>query len=178
VGVRIAWITAIAVCGLAILIGLLTVTVTGTGTGTGNSSQQLPGFAFSAGHDSSRQPPELTLHDSAAAMPGGAAQKDRSRWAKEGSPGDSHSGSGIPPRSGSQAEDTGPSTPVTIPRPKLPQAPGGDPAETPQAPSVTLPKPPQAAPVTQPEPAPAPTVISPDPPPAPPVTEPPKPPKP
>jgi hypothetical protein len=175
VAVRIAWITAIAVCALAILIGLL------TGTGTGDPSRQLPGFAFSAGRDSSHQSPGFTWHDPAAAMAGAAAQKDRSRWAKEGAPGDSHSGSRIPPRSGSQPEDTGGRAPVITPRPKPPQAPGGDPAGAPQTPSVgppTPPKPPKP-PQAPPEPTPAPPVTPPEPTPAPPVTppEPPKPPK-
>ena len=179
VAVRIAWIMALAVCGLAILIGLL------TGTGSGDPSQRLPGFAFSAGPDSSQQSPQspgFTSLDPAAAMSGAAAQKDRSRRAKEGAPGDSHSGSGVPHRSGSQPEYTGGRTPVVTPRPKPPQAPGGDPAEAPQAPSVAPTKPPKppeptpAPPVTSPEPTPAPPVTSPEPTPAPPVTpsEPPK----
>jgi hypothetical protein len=176
VAVRIAWIMALAVCGLAILIGLL------TGTGSGDPSQQLPGFAFSAGPDSSQQSPQspgFTSLDPAAAMSGAAAQKDRGRRAKEG--GDSHSGSGVPHRSGSQPEDTSGATPVVTPRPKPPKALGGDPAEAPQAPSVAPQKPPKpseptpAPPVISPEPTPAPPVISPEPAPAP-VTpsEPPK----
>ena len=174
VAVRIAWIMALAVCGLAILIGLL------TGTGTGDPSQRLPGFAFSAGPDSSHQSPGFTSLDPAAVTVGAAAHEDRGR-AKERAPGDRHSGSGVPPRLGSQPEYTGGRTPVVTPRPKLPQAPGGDPAEAPQAPSVAPPKPPKppeptpAPPVTSPEPTPAPPVTSPEPTPAP-VTpsEPPK----
>ena len=154
--VQIAWITASVVCALAILIGLF------TGTGGGNSSQRFPGFAFSAGRDSSHQSPGFTLLEPAAAMSGAAAQKDRGGWGKEGAPGDSHSGSGVPPRSGSQPEITSGRTPVVTPRPKPPRALGGDPVEAPQAPSVAPPKPakppkePSMAPPKAPKPAKAP----------------------
>ena len=176
VAVRIAWITAIVVCAAAMLIGLFT----GTGTGTGGDpSQQLPGFAFSAGRDSSQRLPAFSSFDPVAATVGAAAQEDRSGRAKEGAPGDSHPASGVPPRSGTQPEDAGGRTLVITPRPKPPRAPEGDPAEAPQAPPVSPAKPPPAPPVSRPQPPPEPPVISPGPTPEPPVTppEPSKPPK-
>jgi hypothetical protein len=173
--VRIAWITAILVCVVAILIGLV------SGTGSGNSSRQFPGFAFSGGvsegRDSSQQSPEPVSFDPAVATVGAAARRDRKGRAMKGAAGDSHYRSGVPTRSGSQPEDTGGGrTPEITPRPKPTQAPQGDPAEAPQAPSGAPPKPPQTSPVTSPEPSPAPPVTAPDsspappePPPAPPV---------
>jgi hypothetical protein len=164
--VRIAWITAILVCAVAILIGLF------SGTDGGDSSQQLPGFAFSEAGDSSQQSSESALPDPAAAGVGAAAQEDRSGWAKDGAPKDSRFASGVPGLPGTQPEDTGDRTPVATPRPKGQQAPAGDPAEAPQAPSVDPPKPPPTPPVAPPKPPPPPPVTTPDPPPVPPVTPP------
>jgi hypothetical protein len=170
VAVRIAWITAILVCAVAILIGLV------SGTGSGNSSQQFPGFAFSKGlsdgRDSSHQSSESASFDSAAATVGAVAHRDRNGRARKGAPGDSQFSSGVPTRSGSQPEDTGGRTPAVTPRPKPPRAPEGDPAEAPQAPSGAPPKPPQAPPVTSPKPPPAPPEPSPEPSPAPPEPSP------
>jgi hypothetical protein len=137
VAVRVAWITAIVVCALVILIGWF------SGTDGGDSSQELPEFAFNDGGDSSQQSPEFALLDPAAALVGAAAQEDRSGWAKEGAPGDGHSESGVPPRWGAQPDGAGGGTPVVTPRPKPPQAPEGDPAEAPREPSVAPPKPPK-----------------------------------
>ncbi len=170
VAVRVAWITAIVVCALAILIGLF------SGTDGSDSSQQLPGFAFTEGGDSSQPLPEFASFDPAAGIVGPAAQENRGGRAKEEPPGGRHSGSGIPPRSGSQLEDTGGKTPVATPRPKPPQAPEGDPAEAPQAQSVTPPKPPKEPSVTPPKPPKEPSVSPPKPPKEPSVS-PPKPPK-
>jgi hypothetical protein len=181
VAVRIAWMTAIVVCALAILIGLF------SGTDGGDSSQQLPGFAFS--RDSSPQVPESALFDPAAPMVGPAVQDGHGGLAKgsknkRAGPGEGHSAFGVPPRSGSQPEDTGGGTRVVTLRPKPPPAPGGDPDEAPQAPAVTPPEPPKTPEVTQPklpkppketEPKP-PKGTEPKPPESPSVTEP-KPPK-
>jgi hypothetical protein len=171
VAVRITWITAILVCAVAILIGLI------SGTGSGNSSPQFPGFAFSKGlsdgRDSSHQSSESASFHPAAAMVGAAAHRDRNGRAVKGAHGKTHYNSGVPTRSGSQPEDSGGRTPVVTHRPKPPQ---GDPAEAPQAPSGAPTKPPQAPPVASPNPPPAPPVSpsepSPEPPepsPAPPV---------
>jgi hypothetical protein len=167
VAVRIAWITAILVCAVAILIGLV------SGTGSGNSSQQFPGFAFSGapsdGRDSSQQSPNSASFDPAATTVGAAAHHDRKGRAMKGAAGDR---SGAPTGSGSQPEDTGVRTPVVKPRPKPPQTPEGGPAEAPQAPSGAPPKPPQAPPVTPPDSSPAPPVTPPDSSPAPPEPSP------
>jgi hypothetical protein len=138
VAVRTAWITAIVVCALAILIEL------SSGSGSGDSSRQLPGFAFSDGGDSSPQLPEFASFDPAAPLVGAAAQQDRAGRAKKGAPGKRHSTSGIPRRSGSQPEDTAGRTPVVTPRPKAPQAPGGQPGVAPQAPGSEPTEAPQA----------------------------------
>jgi hypothetical protein len=138
VAVRIAWITAIVVCALAILIELF------SGSSGGDSLRQLPGFAFSDGGDSSPQSPEFASFDPAAPLVAAAAKQDRSGRAKKGDPRNRHSRSGIPRRSGSQPEDTGGRTPVVTPRPKPPQAPGREPAVAPQAPGSDPTEAPQA----------------------------------
>jgi hypothetical protein len=174
VAVRIAWITAILVCAVGILIGLF------SGTDGGYPSQQLPGFAFSEGRDSSQRLPDFASFDPAAAMVGAAAQEDRSGRAKEGASGGSHSRSGLPPGSGSRPEDTGGRTPAVTPRPKPPQASEGDPApvippKPPNEPSVAPPKPPKEPSLAPPKPPKAP---KPPKPPKKPSVDPPKPPKP
>ena len=169
VAVRIVWITAIVVCALAILIGLL------SSSDGGHSSQQLPGFASTEGGDPSQPLPEFASFDPAAGILGPAPQQDRSGRAKEDRPGRSHSGAGIPPRSGSQLEDTGGKGPAATPRPKAPQAPQGDPAEAPQAPSVTSPEPTKAPSVSPPKPPEPPKPVKP---PEEPSVSPPKPVKP
>jgi hypothetical protein len=171
--VRIAWITAILVCGLAILVELF------SGTSGGSASQQMPGFAFSAGRDSSQRLPEFSSTASAAAMEGAAAQEDHSGRAKQKPPGGSHSGSGIPPRSGNQLVDTGGRTPVATPRPKPPGALEGDPAKAPQASPVTLPNPaePPKPPKPPKEPSTPPGLPKPPKPPEEPSVDPPKPPE-
>jgi hypothetical protein len=192
VAVRVAWMAAIVVCALAILIGLF------TGTDGADSSQQLPGFAFS--RDSSHQVAESGSLDPAAPTVRPAVQDGRRGLAKTGKdkhagPRDGHSAFGVPPRSGSQPEDTGAGTRVVTRRPKPPQAPEDYPAGAPQAPAVTPPKPlepptpPGTPAVTQPKPPKAtepkppketepkpPKVTEPKPPKSPSVTEP-KPPK-
>lgn len=168
VAVRIAWMTAIVVCALAILIGLF------TGTDGGDASQQLPGFAFS--RDSSHQVAESASLDPAAPTVGPAVQDGRSGVAKTGKdkhagPVDGHSAFGVPPRSGSLPEDTGAGMRVVTRRPKPPQAPEDHPTGAPQPPAVTAPKP--LEPPTPPE---TPAVTQPKPPKPPKPTEP-KPPK-
>jgi hypothetical protein len=165
VAVRITWITAILVCGVAILVELF------SGTSGGSASRQLPGFAFSAGRDSSQRLPKFSSVDPAAAMAGGAAPDGRSGRAKQKPPG-SHSGSRIPPRSGNQPVDTGGRKPVVTPRPKPPRAPQGDLGKTPPAPSVTPPEAPK------PPKEPSTPVAKPPKPLEEPLVEPPKPPKP
>jgi hypothetical protein len=169
VAVRIVWITAIVVCALAILIGLL------SSSESGHSSQQLPGFASTEGGDPSQPLPEFTSFDPAAGILGPAPQEDRSGRAKEDLPGGSHSGAGIPPRSGSQLEDAAGKAPAATPRPKAPQAPQRGPAEAPQAPSVTPPEPTKAPSVSPPKPPESPKPVKP---PKEPSVSPPKPVKP
>jgi hypothetical protein len=158
VAVRIAWIAAILVCAVAILVQLF------SGTSGGSASRQLPGFAFSAGPDSSQPVPQFSSIERAAAMVGAAAQRDRSGRAKKGAAGDNHSASGIPPRSGTQLDHSGRGTPVATTRPRPPRAPRGDPAGAPQTPSVTTPKPPSTPPVKPPKPPEEPSVDPPAPP--------------
>ena len=59
--VRITWITGIAVCGFAIVTGLI------SGTDSHNSAGKLPGFAFSDGGDPLQQLRESASLDPAAA---------------------------------------------------------------------------------------------------------------
>jgi hypothetical protein len=149
VTVRITWITAILVSVLAILSGLL------SGTDGRDSSQQLPGFAFTDGGDPSQQfLDEFALFDPAASVVGGgktktaAPEDERSQRAKEEAAGDSRPSSGVPHRSGSQPKDVGGRAPVVTPQPNPPQAPSVTDPEPPQAISVTDPEPPQAPSVT------------------------------
>lgn len=170
--VRITWITAIVVCLLAILIGLL------SGTDSRNSSGQLPGFAFSDGGDPVQQSPESASLDPIAALGGvvdgkaqrtmaGVAQGDRSQRADERAPGDTHSGTRVPGGSGSQPGNEGGQRgneggrgPSPTPRAKSPQPPSSNPSKPTPAPPVSTPKLPQA-PVSPPKPAPQPSAPQP-----------------
>jgi hypothetical protein len=150
--VRITWITAILVSVLAILGGLL------SGTDGRDSSQPLPGFAFTDGGGSPEQSPAFALFEPAASVVGGgqaktaAPQDDRSQRTKEQAPGDSYSSSDVPHRSGSQPKDAGGRALVVTPRPRPPQAPSETRPRPPQPPSVTRPNLPQAPSVTRPTP--------------------------
>jgi hypothetical protein len=174
VAVRIAWITAVVVCAVVILIGLF------SGTDGGDSSQRLPGFAFTDGGDSSQQLPEFASFDPAAGIVGAAAEqnrtarsKDRSARAKEAAIGNGYPGPGVPPRSGSRSDGAGGGIPVVRPRPKptqpegnrvgaplapdrgpagAPQAPQGGPGGAPQAPEGgPIPAPPGGGPAEPPQ---------------------------
>jgi hypothetical protein len=138
--VRITWIAAIVVCGLAILSGLL------SGTNVGDPSLESPGSAFADSSDSPQLLPEVALLD--PAQPVGefresqmkaqrtktaAPQDDWGQRAKEQAPGEN--------RSGSQPDDSGGGTPTDRPEPNPPQSP-----------SVTRPDPPQE-PSGNPEPS-------------------------
>ncbi len=161
---RITWITAIVVCVLAILTGLL------SGTDSRNSSGQLPGFAFSDGGDPWQQSPEFASLDPAAALAGvvdGKAQRTqrtitaaslghRSQRADERAPGDTHSGARVPGGSGSQPGNQGGRGPSPTPGPKSPQPPSSNPTKPTPAPPLSPPKLPQA-PVSPPKPAPQPS---------------------
>jgi hypothetical protein len=161
--VRITWITAIALCVLATLSGLL------SGSDGGNSSPQFPGFAFTDDGDSSQLFPDFASLDPAAGLIGGDAQRNaqkndaptnapetqgtetagpqgnRGHRVDEQAPGDNHSRTGVP-QPGAQPEDTGGGPPSSAPAPNRPQAPAVSPPKTPQAPTVNVnvPKPPQA----------------------------------
>lgn len=173
--VRITWITAIVVCVLAILIGLL------SGTDSRNSSGQLPGFAFSDGGDPLQplqQSPESASLDPVAALAAvvdgkaqrtmtAAPQGDRSQWADERAPGDTHSGARVPGGSGSQPGkeggqpgNEGGSGPSPRSGSKSPQPPSSTSPKPTPAPAVSPPKVPQA-PVSPPKPAPPPSLAPP-----------------
>jgi hypothetical protein len=156
--VRLTWITAILVCGLALLSGLL------SGSGGGGSSHGFPGFAFSGSGDSAPFADVASL-DPAALLLGGDAQDNapkaqktetagshgyRGQWVKEQARGDSHSGdsqsrAGVP-HPGRQPEGPGGNPPSSTSGPNRPQAPPVSLPKPPQAPTVTVnvPKPPQA----------------------------------
>jgi hypothetical protein len=158
---RLVWITAIVVCAVAILSGLL------SGTDGGNSSPQFPGFAFTDGGNSAPQVPDFASLDPVAALVGrdtqgtaprtqktepAPAQADRGRPISEQAPGDSHSRiGGRHPES--QQEAAGGRPPASTPGHDRPQAPTvglPKPPKPSQAPTVTVnvPKPPQAPTVT------------------------------
>jgi hypothetical protein len=144
--VRITWITAIVVCVLAILTGLL------SGTDSRNSSGQLPGFAFSDGGDPLQQSPESAPLDPAAALASvvdgkaqrtmaAAPQGDRSQRASERAPGHTHSGARVPKGTGSQPGNEGGRGPSPTLGPKPPQPPSSTPSKPTPAPPVSPPKP-------------------------------------
>jgi hypothetical protein len=184
--VRITWITAIVVCVLAILSGLL------AGTDGRNFSQQFPGFGFTDGGNSSQQFPEFASFDPAAALVGAEPQRNapttqktetagpqghRDQPIDEQASGPGHSKTGVP-HPGSRPESVGGRAPSSAPRPNRPQAPTVNIPKPPQLPTVNLPKPQQQAPtVNLPKPQQAPTVNLPEPPQAPTVSlpEPPQP---
>jgi hypothetical protein len=151
--VRITWITAIVVCVLAIVSGLL------SGTDGRNSSRQFPGFAFTNGGNAPQLLPDFASLDPVAALVGGEARKNapktqknetagpqgnRAQRVDEQALGDSHSKAGVPP-SGTQPEGSGGRPPSSTPGPNRPQRPTVDVPQLPQAPtvSVNVPKPPQ-----------------------------------
>ena len=163
--VRITWITAIVVCVLAVVMGLL------SGTDGRNSSRQFPGFAFTDGGNAPQLLPDFVSLDPTAALVGAEVQKTAAKTRKNettapqgtrgqgvserapgdshSSPGDSHSRAGAPP-AGTQPEGAGGRQPSSTPGPNRPQKPTIDPPQLPQAPSVSVnvPKPPQAPSVT------------------------------
>jgi hypothetical protein len=154
---RIVWITAIGVCTLAILSGLL------SGSGGRTFSQQLPGFAFAEGGNSSQPFPDFTdfasLDPRAAPVSGdaqgkapnaratGAAgpQVDRGQRVSEQVTGNTHSRAGTR-QPESQPGGAGGKNPSSTSGPNRPQAPSGGASNPPQAPTVTVnvPKPPEA----------------------------------
>jgi hypothetical protein len=154
--VRITWITALAVCVLAILSGLHSA------TDGGNSSRLLPGFDFAEGGDAGQLLPDLPLPDPASAVGGAetqskaqkaktaAPQGDASQRAVGQAPGESHSKAHQPNRSGGhpngtagQPENAAGRGPAGTSRPNAPQAPSVTQPDLPQLPRVTLPNPPQ-----------------------------------
>jgi hypothetical protein len=91
-------------------------------------------FSGTDGGDSSHQSPKVASAPPAAPVVGEQPQfffepqDDRSQRAKEQAPGDSHSSSGVPPRSAAQPGDAGGRAPEVTPRPKPPPAPPEIPA--------------------------------------------------
>ena len=134
--VRITWITAIAVCGFAIVTGLV------SGTDSHNSAGKLPGFAFSDGGDPSQQLPESASFDPVAAPVGvvdgkaqrtltAASQGDRSQRAHGRAPGaETPSRARVPKGSGSQPENEGGRGTTSAPGPKAPEPPSSTEADT------------------------------------------------
>jgi hypothetical protein len=156
--VRITWITAIVVCVLAIVSGLL------SGTDGRNSSRQFPGFAFTDGGNAPQPLPDFASLAPAAALVGGEALKNAAKTQKnetagpqgnraqrvdEQAPGDGHSRAGVPP-AGTQPDGADGRPPSSTPGANRPPAPTVNVPKPPQAPSVSVnvPKPPQAPSVT------------------------------
>jgi hypothetical protein len=145
--VRITWITAIAVCVLAILSGLR------SGADGGGSSLQFPGFAFADSGDDPQLLPELPLPHPVATV-GGEAQKtkgkrkaaapegDGRQWAREQTPGESQSRAHVPNRSGSRPDNAGGRGPAGTGGPSS-QAPSLKPPKLPKEPALELPKAPK-----------------------------------
>lgn len=149
---RLVWITAIVVCVVAILIGLL------SGTDGSNSSSQYPGFAFTDSGNSSQQVPDFASLDPVAALIGGdthanasttektetaGPQGNRGHWVNDQVPGDNASRPDGP-HSGSQRGDAGGSPPSSAPAPDRPHAPPVSLPKPPKAPSVSVNIPPKA----------------------------------
>jgi hypothetical protein len=151
------------VCGLAIVIGLL------SGTDGSNSSRLLPGFAFSDGADPSQAVPALDSFDPIAGLVAPArgngqekGQKtdtaaqpwNRSKAVDQRASDDNQSTARAPDRSGSEqprnaggrpaSSSPGPRT-LQAPSVTLPHAPSANPPTLPQAPSVSPPPPPDTS---------------------------------
>ena len=127
--VRIAWITAILLGLLVILLGLLAATDGGDSSKGPPQAAFGPGFAFKAQEEA--QSAEI------AAPPG-----DRNQQARGQIPGESHPGTGAPSGSAGQTGEAGGSAPAATPEPK--------PAPTPE---------PKPAPAPRPKPAPPPPPV-------------------
>jgi hypothetical protein len=128
--VRIAWITAILVGVLAILVGLLSGTDGGDSSAGSSETAFAPGFGFEAQPEAqSAKPP--------------ARRDDRVRRAEVQLAAESRPSSGAPSRSAGRPADDGGSTPVATPQP----APQPKPTPAPQ---------PKPTPAPQPKPTPAP----------------------
>jgi hypothetical protein len=153
--VRITWITAIAVCGFAIVTGLI------SGTDSHNSAGKLPGFAFSDGGDPLQQIRESASLDPAAApavVVDGKAQRTvtaarqgaGSQRPGERAPGqDTPSRARLPRGSGSQPENESGRGPSSTSGPKPAQSPS--PSKPTPAPQVSPPKLPQVSPPKLPQ---------------------------
>jgi hypothetical protein len=162
---RLVWITAIVVCVVAILIGLL------SGTDGSNSSNQYPGFAFTDSGNSSQLIPDFASLDPVAALIGGdthanasttqktetaGPQGNRGHWVNDQVPGDNASrpdgphpgrqpgGAGGSPHSSAPGPDRPHASPVSLPKPpKAPSVSVNIPPKEPAV-SVNVPKPPKA----------------------------------
>jgi hypothetical protein len=167
--VRITRITGIAVCGFAIVTGLI------SGTDSHNSAGKLPGFAFSDGGDPLQQLRESASLDPAAApavVVDGKAQRTVTA-ARQGAgsqrPGkrargqDTPSRARLPRGSGSQPENESGRGPSSTSGPKLAQSPS--PSKPTPVPQVSPPKLPQVSLPKLPPASPAPSSSQPSPPP-------------
>jgi hypothetical protein len=135
--VRITWVTAVLVGGLAILVGLLSGSDGGDSSVSSPEAAFAPGFAFDA-----QQKAE------GAQTP--ASQDDRNRRGKGQITGESRPSSAAPSGSAGQPADNGESTPVATPQPE-PQPPPR-PTPTPAPRPKPTPAPPQLPVSTPPAP--------------------------
>lgn len=135
--VRIAWITAILLCLLAILVGLLAAT---DGSESSKGSPQAafgPGFAFEA-------------QEKAQSVEIAAPRGDRNQRARGQIPGEGRPGTGAPSGSAGQTGEAGGSAPAATPEPK--PAPAPEPKPTPAPRPKPAPAPPQVPVSSQPAP--------------------------
>lgn len=135
--VRIAWITAIVLGLVVIVVGLLAA------TDGGDSSKGSPQAAFGPGFDFEAQ-------EKAQSVEIAAPRGDPNRRARGQIPGESRPGSGGPSGSAGQTGEGGESAPAATPEPKPAPAPEPKPAPAPRP--KPAPSPPQVPVSSQPAP--------------------------
>ena len=137
--VRIAWITAILMCLLVILLGLLAATDGGDSSKGSPQAAFGPGFAFEA----QEKPPSVEI---------AAPRGDRNQQARGQISGESRPGTGAPGGSAVQTGEAGGTAPAVTPQPKPTPAPRPKPTPAPQPKPAPAPAPPQVPVSSQPAP--------------------------
>jgi hypothetical protein len=137
--VRIAWITAILLCLLVILLGLLAATDGGESSKGSPQAAFGPGFAFEG-------------QEKAKSVEIAAPQGDRNHRARGQIPGESRPGTAAPLGSAGQTGEAGGTAPAVTPQPKPAPAPRPKPTPTPAPPPKPAPAPQQVPVSSQPAP--------------------------
>jgi outer membrane biosynthesis protein TonB len=145
--VRIAWMTAILMGLLVILLGLLSATDGGDSSKRSPLAAFGPGFAFEA---QGKVPSEEIA----------APRGDRNQQAIGGIPGESRLGTGAPSGSAGQTGEVGGSAPAATPEPNPAPAPEPKPTPSPQPKPAPAPQVPVSSQPAPPEPVQPPVTVA------------------